>query len=65
MTATTYTRFELARTFRNRRFFIFTLAFPLILFLTVAGGTGTTRWGAYRSPCTTWRAWWPGAPWAR
>jgi ABC-2 type transport system permease protein len=37
MTAVTYTRFELLRTFRNRRFFIFTLAFPLILFLVVAG----------------------------
>jgi ABC-2 type transport system permease protein len=33
----TYTGFELRRTFRNRRFFIFTLGFPLILFLTVAG----------------------------
>ena len=33
----TYLRFELLRTIRNRRFLIFSLAFPLILFLTVAG----------------------------
>ncbi len=35
--AVTYTRYELLRTFRNRRFFIFSLAFPLILFLIVGG----------------------------
>lgn len=33
----TYTRFELLRTFRNRRFFIFSLAFPLILYFVIAG----------------------------
>lgn len=33
----TYLRFELLRTIRNRRFLIFSLAFPLILFLTIAG----------------------------
>lgn len=33
----TYTRFELMRTFRNRRFMIFSLAFPLVLFFLVAG----------------------------
>lgn len=32
-----YTRFELLRTIRNRRFFILSLAFPLVLFLVVAG----------------------------
>jgi ABC-2 type transport system permease protein len=32
----TYTRFELVRTFRNRRFMIFSLAFPLVLFFLVA-----------------------------
>ena len=36
-TALTYTRFELLRTFRNTRFFIFSLVFPLILFFVVAG----------------------------
>jgi ABC-2 type transport system permease protein len=37
MSAGTYTRFELLRTLRNRRFFIFSLAFPVILFLVIAG----------------------------
>jgi ABC-2 type transport system permease protein len=36
MTAT-YLRFELLRTFRNGRFFIFSLAFPLILYFVIAG----------------------------
>jgi ABC-2 type transport system permease protein len=33
----TYLRYELLRTIRNRRFLIFSLAFPLVLYLTVAG----------------------------
>jgi ABC-2 type transport system permease protein len=33
----TYVRFELLRTIRNRRFLIFSLIFPLILFLAIAG----------------------------
>ncbi len=37
MNALVYTRFELLRTLRNRRFFILSLAFPLILFFVVAG----------------------------
>lgn len=37
MNATTYTRYELVRTFRNTRFSLFSLVFPLILFLMVAG----------------------------
>ncbi|HEY2768243.1 MAG TPA: ABC transporter permease, partial [Solirubrobacteraceae bacterium] len=32
-----YTRFELLRTLRNRRFFILSLGFPLLLFLLIAG----------------------------
>lgn len=32
-----YTRYELLRTVRNRRFFVFSLIFPLILFFLVAG----------------------------
>ena len=36
-TAATYTRYELLRTFRNRRFFIFSLVFPLILYFLIAG----------------------------
>jgi len=33
----TYLRYELLRTLRNRRFFIFTLAFPLVFFYLIAG----------------------------
>jgi ABC-2 type transport system permease protein len=33
----TYTRYEVLRTLRNRRFFIFSLIFPLVLFYVVAG----------------------------
>jgi ABC-2 type transport system permease protein len=36
-TALSYTRFELLRTFRNTRFFLFSLVFPLVLFFLVAG----------------------------
>ena len=32
-----YVRFELLRTFRNRRFFIFSLGFPLVLYFLIAG----------------------------
>jgi ABC-2 type transport system permease protein len=37
MSAATYTRYELLRTFRNRRFFVFSLGFPLILYFVIAG----------------------------
>jgi ABC-2 type transport system permease protein len=33
---TTYLRFEILQTFRNRRFLIFSLAFPLVLFFSIA-----------------------------
>jgi ABC-2 type transport system permease protein len=32
-----YTRFELLRTLRNRRFFVLSLGFPLVLFFLIAG----------------------------
>jgi ABC-2 type transport system permease protein len=32
-----YVRFELVRTFRNRRFFIFSLIFPAVLYFLIAG----------------------------
>jgi ABC-2 type transport system permease protein len=32
-----YTRYELLRTFRNRRFLIFSLGFPLVLYFLIAG----------------------------
>ncbi len=34
----TYIRYELVRTFRNRRFFVFSLGFPLVFFYLIAGG---------------------------
>ncbi|MBV9047272.1 MAG: ABC transporter permease [Solirubrobacterales bacterium] len=37
MSALVYTRYELLRAFRNRRFFIFTLGIPVILFFVIAG----------------------------
>jgi ABC-2 type transport system permease protein len=37
MTTATYVRYELLRSVRNRRFFFFSLVFPLVLFLLVAG----------------------------
>ena len=49
MSGMVYTRYELLRAFRNRRFFFFALAFPLILYFVIAapnrgqhnfGGTG-------------------------
>jgi ABC-2 type transport system permease protein len=42
MTSNTYVRYELLRTFRNVRFFIFSLIFPLILFYVVAGSQRNT-----------------------
>lgn len=36
MNGLVYTRFELLRAFRNRRFFIFSLGFPLVLFFVIA-----------------------------
>jgi ABC-2 type transport system permease protein len=37
MNGLAYTRFEMLRAFRNGRFFIFSLAFPLILYFVIAG----------------------------
>lgn len=37
MNTLTYTRYEVLRGFRNRRFFIFSMIFPLVLFIVVAG----------------------------
>jgi ABC-2 type transport system permease protein len=37
MNGIVYTRFELVRAFRNRRFFIFSIGFPLVLFFVIAG----------------------------
>ena len=49
MSTAVYTRFEVVRAFRNRRFFIFSVAFPLLIYYAIAapnrgeldfGGTG-------------------------
>ena len=37
MSMLTYTRYELLRVLRNRRFFILSLGFPLLLFFLIAG----------------------------
>lgn len=37
MSALVYARFELTRTFRNRRFLVLSLGFPLVLFYAIAG----------------------------
>jgi ABC-2 type transport system permease protein len=36
MNGSTYTRYELLRLFRNRRFFLFSLGFPLLLYFLIA-----------------------------
>jgi len=37
MNGLVYARYELIRTFRNRRFFVFSLGFPLVLYYAIAG----------------------------
>ncbi len=37
MNALLYTRYELLRTLRNRRFFVLSLGFPLVLYFLIAG----------------------------
>lgn len=37
MNLSTYARYELLRTFRNRRFFFFSLGFPVVLYYLIAG----------------------------
>ncbi|HUK78151.1 MAG TPA: ABC transporter permease [Thermoleophilia bacterium] len=37
MSTAAYTRFELLRTFRSKRFFLFSLGFPLVLYFLIAG----------------------------
>jgi ABC-2 type transport system permease protein len=63
MSSVTYVRFELLRTLRNTRFFIFSLVFPLVLYVvTVSGnrnskdfaGTGLTFALYYMVGMTSW-----------
>jgi len=37
MSVAAYTRYELIRTFRNKRFFIFSVGFPVVLYFLIAG----------------------------
>jgi ABC-2 type transport system permease protein len=46
----TYLRFEILRTFRNRRFLIFSLAFPLVLFFSIAGAHRNATLGGISFP---------------
>ena len=63
MSRSTYVRYEVLRTIRNRRFLIFSLIFPLILFLTIAGeNRHVTIDGITLSAVLHDRAWRPGAP---
>jgi len=41
----TYLRYELLRTIRNRRFFIFSLGFPLVFFYLIAGSNKNQQLG--------------------
>jgi ABC-2 type transport system permease protein len=43
MTGLIYTRFELMRAFRNRRFFIFSFGFPLVLYFLIAAPQRNTH----------------------
>jgi ABC-2 type transport system permease protein len=39
----TYAKYEIVRTFRNRRFFVFSIGFPLVLFFVIAGPNRNQR----------------------
>lgn len=43
MSSFAYTRFELLRVLRNRRFFFLSLGFPLVLYLLIAGSNTNTK----------------------
>lgn len=50
MSSLTYTRYELVRTLRNTRFFIFSLGFPLILFYLIGGANKNATLGGIPFP---------------
>jgi ABC-2 type transport system permease protein len=50
MAAITYARYDLIRVVRNRRFFIFSLGFPLVLFLVIAGPNQHSKLGGIPFP---------------
>jgi ABC-2 type transport system permease protein len=47
---TTYLRYEVLRSFRNRRFLILSLAFPVVLYLTIAGANRHARFDGSAYP---------------
>ena len=61
MISLVYIRYELLRTLRNRRFFVLSLGFPLVLFFVIAGSAAQRQRlrldGASRRRSTTWSAW--------
>jgi ABC-2 type transport system permease protein len=50
MTRATYLRYEMLRNFRNWRFLILTLAFPLVLYFSVAGANRHVRFDGTAFP---------------
>ena len=62
----TYLRMEIMRTFRNRRFFIFSLVFPLVFFYLIAGAEQVRQAGRHLLRRLLPRPAWPAsAPWPR
>jgi ABC-2 type transport system permease protein len=43
VSSATYIRYEVLRTFRNVRFFIFSLVFPLVLYVVIVGGNRSVK----------------------
>jgi len=53
----TYTRYEVLRAFRNRRFFMFSLGFPLVLYFVIAAPNRSVHdfaGSGVSAPCITW-----------
>jgi hypothetical protein len=50
MNSSTYTRYELLRNFRSYRFFILSLAIPVVLYLAVAGSQRHARFDGTAFP---------------
>src|SRR3954453_14771974 len=46
MTSGTYTRYELVRAFRNRRFFVFSIGFPVVMYFLLAGPNDSAKFTA-------------------
>ena len=53
MTNAVYLKTELRRSLRNRKFLLFSLGFPLLLFFMIAGPTGLPTWTGWPFRSTT------------